>query len=106
MTMRTTRRRFLSSAAAAGVGAWVWKGPHRAAGAQSANEKLNVGIVGTGGKGRGNMNAVARTENIVALCDVDRRRLAKAGEQHPAAQQYADFRRMLEQKDIESLWEE
>ena len=52
------------------------------------------------------MNAVARTENIVALCDVDRRRLAKAGEQHPAAQQYADFRRMLEQKDIESLWEE
>ncbi len=103
MNMRTTRRRFLGAAAAGGIGVWVWKGPYRAAGAQSANEKLNVGIVGTGGKGRSNMNAVARTENIVALCDVDRRRLAEAGEQHPAARQYADFRRMLEQNDIDAV---
>ncbi len=103
MTLRTTRRRFLGAAASAGFGAWVWKGPHRAAAGQSANEKLNVGVVGTGGKGRGNMNAAARTENIVALCDVDRRRLAEAGEQYPAARQYADFRRMLEQKDIDAV---
>ncbi|MFO7903075.1 MAG: Gfo/Idh/MocA family protein [Planctomycetota bacterium] len=103
MTMRTTRRRFLGAATAAGFGAWVWKGPHRATAGQSANEKLSVGIVGTDGKGRGNMNAVARTENIVALCDVDRRRLAAAGEQYPGARQYADFRRMLEQKDIDAV---
>ncbi len=99
----TTRRRFLGTAAAAGFGAWVWKGPYRAAAGRSANDKLNVGVIGTGGKGRGNMNAVARTENIVALCDVDQRRLAEAGEQHPAARQYADFRRMLEQNDIDAV---
>jgi predicted dehydrogenase len=103
MTMRTTRRRFLGAAAAAGVGAWVWKGPHRAAAGQSANEKLNVAVVGTGGKGRGNMNTIARTENIVALCDVDQRRLAEAGEQYPDARKYADFRRMLEQQDIDAI---
>ncbi len=102
MTQRIERRRLLGAVAAAGFGAWIWKGPHRAAG-QSANEKLNVAVVGTGGKGRGNMNAVARTENIVALCDVDRRRLAEAGVQFPPARQYADFRRMLDQKDIDAV---
>ena len=103
MTQRTTRRRFLGTAAATGLGAWIWQGPQRAAAGQSPNEKLNVGVVGTGGRGRSNLNGVARTENIVALCDVDQRRLAEAAEQHQGARQYADFRRMLEQQDIDAV---
>ncbi|MDY0169415.1 MAG: Gfo/Idh/MocA family oxidoreductase [Thermoguttaceae bacterium] len=103
MTRRTTRRRFLGSAVSAGLGAWIWRGSRQTAVAGSANEKLNVGVVGTGGRGRSNLNGVARTENIVALCDVDQRRLAKAAEQHPGARQYADFRRMLEQNNIDAV---
>ena len=37
---------------------------------KSPNEKLNIGIIGAGGQGGGNLNNVAK-ENIVALFDVD-----------------------------------
>jgi hypothetical protein len=35
------------------------------------SDKLNVAAVGIGGKGNSDIAAVAKTENIVALCDVD-----------------------------------
>src|SRR5262249_11013832 len=47
---------------------------------------------------------VAKTENIVALCDVDDRRAAGAYKAHPKAARYADFRVMLEkQRDIDAV---
>ncbi len=99
---RATRRGFLQTAALAGWGTWTWQHPHWTRG-ESPNEKLNVAIVGTGGRGRGNLNGVARTENIVALCDVDERRLGPAAEAHPHAKTYADYRKMLEQADIDAV---
>ena len=35
-----------------------------------ANERLNIGVIGVGGRGAGDLAGVAG-ENIVALCDVD-----------------------------------
>jgi hypothetical protein len=103
MTWKPSRRRWLHTAALAGVGAYAWQRPDKVVAARSPHEKLNVAVVGVGGRGAANRNAVARTENIVALCDVDSHRLAQAAEQHPQARQYADFRRMLEQRDIDAV---
>jgi len=40
---------------------------------KSPNEKLNIAVIGAGGKGRGDTDEVAELgENIYALCDVDK----------------------------------
>ena len=68
----------------------------------SPNEKLNIAVVGTGGRGRANMNSV-RGENIVALCDVNEEELAAAAREFPAARTYVDWRECLEQKDLDAV---
>lgn len=92
MGHRTTRRQHLKSMAAASVGAWI--GTSRGY-AGSANEKLNVGIIGAGGKGESNILGVL-TENIVAICDVDEKRAEKGFKTARKAKQYKDFRQMLD----------
>ena len=37
---------------------------------RSANNKLNVAVIGAGGRGRASINALV-DENLVAFCDVD-----------------------------------
>ncbi|MDB6121536.1 MAG: iolG 1 [Pedosphaera sp.] len=64
---------------------------------KSPNEKLNVGIIGAGGKGEVDSNGLA-SENIVALCDVDSDTLAKAAKKWPSARLYRDYRVMLEKE--------
>ena len=66
------RRHFLGKTTAAG-GLLIMDGLF--SGAQAANDKLNVGVVGVAGRGGGNLKGVSG-ENIVALCDVDAARLA------------------------------
>lgn len=52
--------------------------------ARNLNEKLNVAVIGCGGRGRSNLDAVAAEgENIVALCDVNETNLNAASERHP-----------------------
>ena len=69
------------------------------------SDKLNVAGVGIAGMGRGNLANVAKTENIVALCDVDwGEASAKVFNTYPGAKQYKDFRLMLDnQKDIDAV---
>lgn len=68
----------------------------------SASDKLNLGIIGVAHQGAYDMNNVA-SENIVALCDVDDANLARAKARFPAAKTYSDFRRLLEQRDIDAV---
>lgn len=97
----TTRRTFLKTAAVAGAGYFV--APRAlAAESRSANEKLNIAVIGVGGRGGANLAAV-KSENIVALCDVNEQNLAKAAEQFPKAQKYIDWRKCLDQKDIDAV---
>src|SRR5918912_1381709 len=46
---------------------------------RSANERIRIGHIGVGNQGRGNLRA--HLANPVAVCDVDRTRLAAAKEQ-------------------------
>ena len=77
-TRRLTRRAF-HKAAASSVAALAVPGFLRARG---ANDKLNIAIIGSGGRGGANLNGVA-TENIVALCDVDAKAVDEAAAKHP-----------------------
>ena len=94
------RRSFLTQSAVAGAGLMVLKsGVLRG---QSPNGKLNIAVIGVGGRGGSNLNSV-KSENIVALCDVSEKNLAKAATQFPQAKTYIDWRKCLEQKDIEAV---
>ena len=94
------RRGFLKRSVAVGSAAAVAAlGPRAAPGrSRSANEKLNIAFVGSGGQAGFSLGALAG-QNIVALCDVDERRAAKAFGAHPKAAKFKDFRRMLDRMD-------
>ena len=62
---------------------------------QNLNNKLNIAIIGAGGRGGSNLESVA-SENIVALCDVNGRNLDAAAAKHPQARKFADFRKLFD----------
>jgi predicted dehydrogenase len=63
--------------------------------ARGANEKLNIAIIGAGGRGGANLKGV-EGENIVALCDVSTPAVEKAAEKHKSARKFADFRKVFD----------
>ena len=60
------------------------------------SEKLRIAKIGCGGQGWGDLKGVS-TEAIMALCDVDDERAAKAYEKYPNVPKFRDFRVMLEE---------
>ena len=68
----------------------------------SPNERLNIGVVGVAGRGAENIEGI-KDQNIVALCDCDSRNLAGAAKRFPSAHTYVDWRRMLDQKDLDAV---
>jgi predicted dehydrogenase len=91
--VRLNRRRFLGASAWA-TGALAVGAPALLRG-QNLNNKLNIGIIGCGGRG-GFAVQQSRGENIAALCDVAEDRLNQVGAQHPGARRYLDFRKLLD----------
>ncbi|MDR1170567.1 MAG: Gfo/Idh/MocA family oxidoreductase [Prevotellaceae bacterium] len=69
------------------------------------SDKLNIAVVGIGGMGNANLNAVKGTENIVALCDVDWGYSQKVFEKYPSAKKYWDWRKMYDEmgKSIDAV---
>jgi predicted dehydrogenase len=76
-----------------------------ALGYKSPNEKLNIASIGAGGKARSDIEGCARTENIVALCDVDAVSAAQIFDRYPDVPKYNDYRKMLdkEAKNIDAV---
>ena len=95
MKRQSSRRKFLKSTALTGAGVWV--GTSTDLLSQSPNEKLNIGVVGCGGKGSSDTDGCA-SENIVALCDVDEARAGGTIKKYPNAKFYVDYREMLEKE--------
>jgi predicted dehydrogenase len=103
------RRQFLrrSSLAAGGAAAFGWAGRTFSIGAEAAggspNDKLNLAIIGVGGRGGSNLDSV-KSQNIAALCDVYEKPVLKAAQQHPQAKKYSDFRRLFDHaKDFDAV---
>ena len=96
---RITRRQFIQNTSVLAATSFFIP---RLAGAESANNKLNVAVIGVANQGQYNLNNVA-SQNIVALCDVDENFLAKAAEKFPHAKKFADFRRVMDEKNIDAV---
>jgi len=104
MSNRPTRREMLRNTALAGVAVWTGRGRSVRAADQSPNEKLNIAVVGCGGRGYADLSGV-KSENIVALCDVDENHAKRGFTQFPQAKKFRDFRKMLDQmhKQIDAV---
>ncbi len=85
-----SRRRFLQSTAA---GALAFPAILRS---QSPGGKLNIVIIGCGGRGGANMSEMLG-ENIVALCDVNEKNLEIAAAKAPGARKFRDFRKLYDE---------
>ena len=93
-TLQPSRRKF-NQAAAVATGAAVFSAPNILRG-QGLNDKLNIAVIGAGGRGGANLGGV-RAENIVALCDVNQKNLNAAAARHPKAKTFVDFRKLFDQ---------
>jgi predicted dehydrogenase len=69
---------------------------------QNAISKLNIALMGAHGRGSQHYNSL-REQNVVAICDVNADNMALAAKEYPNAKQYTDWRKCLEQKDIEAV---
>jgi predicted dehydrogenase len=94
-------RRDLFKAAASGAGLTILRsGMLR--GQTAPSNRLNIALMGVWGRGTAHYN-VLRNENVVALCDVNDRRTAEALKIFPKAKPYWDWRRVMDQKDVEAV---
>ncbi len=67
---------------------------------KNLNSKLNIALIGVGGRGIQNWRPVIGSENIVAMCDVDEKWAFKAlneiKQSHPNVKKFKDYRVMLD----------
>jgi predicted dehydrogenase len=71
-------------------------------GQNAPGNKLNIALIGVWGRGTAHYN-VLKSENVVAICDVNDLRTKEALQIFPRAKTYYDWRRLLDQKDVEAV---
>jgi predicted dehydrogenase len=100
------RRNFLASAATAAFGIAIVPGQvmGKKFGYTAPSDKLNIAGIGVGGMGRRNLSNM-KSENIVALCDVDWRYADKTFRDYPNAKRFKDWRVMFDEmgKSIDAM---
>ena len=61
----------------------------------SANDRLQIGAIGVGGKGGSDLQQLARHGELVAACDVSTKKLDYALRDFPFAAKFSDYREMI-----------
>jgi predicted dehydrogenase len=99
-----TRRRFLRRTAFSAAAFTIVPGAVLGLrGAIPPSEKLNLAGIGIGGQGASDLDQL-KSQNIVALCDVDKDYAAHTFKQYPGARQFTDYRQMLDEiKEIDGV---
>ncbi len=102
-----SRRSFLQRGAAAAAAFSIVPGSilGKSHGYVAPTDKLNIAAVGIGGMGNANLKNMEKTENIVALCDIDWKYSKGVFERHPNAKKYWDYRKMYDEmgKSIDAV---
>ncbi len=100
-----SRRRFLGTTATVTAGFTIIPS-HVVSGLgyTAPSDKLNIAGVGIGGMGRSNLQNI-KDQNIVALCDVDRKYAKPCFDDYPKAKKYWDWRKMYDEmgKSIDAV---
>ncbi len=70
-----------------------------------ANDRMNLGLIGCGGRGRSVMGTFIETKqvNVTAVCDVFTERVDQAQTAAPGAKGFGDHRKLLETKAIDAV---
>lgn len=92
-TSQTSRRSFLQATAATTIAAGVWS-ELPAQESKSANDKLKILCIGTANRARADVDGV-KSQDIVAVCDIDANYLDRAKMDFPSARTYRDYREMI-----------
>lgn len=105
-----TRRKFIKNAAIGAAGLSILASTNAIASTLGANEKVNIAILGCGGRAHGLASAIGKCSNakITFICDVDSKRLEKFGSYCNENLGYvptkeADFRKVLENKNLHAV---
>jgi predicted dehydrogenase len=109
--MKHSRREFINymKLVAGGsvlAGTLPWITTLRADPLKAASDKVNIGIIGVGGRGRLLLNTLKKIEgaNIVAVCDDYEPNYNRALDlTNKKAKGYKDYRKLLDQKDIDAV---
>lgn len=102
MSAKMTRRRFVKAGATISLGLAA----SRAVNAMGANDRIRLGFIGVGGRGKGLLKTFLRHSDaeVVAVCDVYEPHARQASELTDGkADQYTDFRRVIERKDVDAV---
>lgn len=100
MIPNTQRRTFLASSLATGAGLTLL--PSGTLAGKGAGGKLNIALIGAHGRASQHYKNL-KNENVVAICDVNAGNLALAAKEFPGAKQHIDWRKCLDQKDIDAV---
>ncbi len=70
-----------------------------------ANDKVNLGLIGAGGRGKGVMGTFQKTDqvNVTAVCDIYAARVDEGLSRAPGAKGVNDHRKLLEMKDVDAV---
>ena len=81
MSKQQSRRKFIKTTAALGVGFWAAGGvtPRRS---RAAIDEINFACIGIDGKGSSDSGDAVNHGNVVAGCDIDEQRLDKWFDKH------------------------
>jgi predicted dehydrogenase len=95
-----SRRNFIGKVATGLAGAMA-----APAGILAANERIRLGIIGAGDRGRHLMREALACPNteVAGVADVYTRRLEEAGQIAPHARCYMDYRQLLDDQDIDAV---
>ncbi|MBM4002815.1 MAG: Gfo/Idh/MocA family oxidoreductase [Planctomycetes bacterium] len=99
--VNVSRRQALGTFAAGLLATGFWS-EARGGSFPSANDKLNLGVIGVANRGETNLIGVNR-ENIVALCDVDEDYLGQAAMRYRGARRFADYRQLLDMPKLDAV---
>jgi predicted dehydrogenase len=103
-----TRRDFLKNAGIAGTGTLLAATPWVSAFADTkhtANEKVKIGVIGPGSRGQLLMTYLNKNKKaeIAAICDIYQPSIDEALKIAPKAKVYRDYRKLLEDKEIDGV---
>jgi predicted dehydrogenase len=109
--MAPSRRNFIKTASLAAAGSMLTLDALSKPGTKVApSDKIRVGLVGGNSMGWSDLSSFLKNNDVdcIALCDIDRNVLNKRTDDivkmgRPAPKLYTDYRRMLENKDIDAV---
>jgi predicted dehydrogenase len=105
----TTRRQFLSASAALAAPLFVPASALGRGGKAAPSERIQVGVIGTGGRGNSLIRGFLREKDVdvVAVCDVDDRHLdngqKNAEKGGKSVKRYRAFRGLIDQKGLDAV---